>query len=214
MTESGNKSSFLKGLAIFGVIAIVLVVGFIIYLTGRPGGVDSGKEKTLVASKAPSEEPAKITKSEQFSQEVAELKSKIAKMEAKQHLTTGLGYAKNKDYDNSIIEFTLAINKDPGYAVAYSNRAISYMQQDKFNKAKEDLQRAVELDPNDPVIRYNCVAFYSLEEKIDLALDSLNKALELGFNDYDSLRNDPDLINLRKHPEYKKILEKHKVFIK
>ena len=29
----------------------------------------------------------------------------------------------------------------------------------------------------------------------------------------DALRRDPDLDNLRKHPEFRKILEKHKVFI-
>ena len=46
------------------------------------------------------------------------------------------------------------------------------------------------------------------------ALDSLDRALDLGFADYDVLRRDPDLNNLRRHPEYAKVLEKHKVFIR
>ncbi|MHB8123964.1 MAG: tetratricopeptide repeat protein [Desulfuromonadaceae bacterium] len=213
MPEPGSKSSLRTRLAIFGGIAIFLVIGVIIYLTGRSGGIGSWKDKTEAASKTHAKNSSKTTKPEQSSQEAAELKSQIAKLEAKQHLAMGLAHAKNKNYDNSISEFALAIKEDPGYALAYSNRAISYMRQDKLNKAKEDLQRAVELNPNDPVIRYNCVAFYSIQGQMDLALDALNKALELGFNDYDSLRNDQDLISLRKHPEYKKILEKHKVFI-
>jgi len=35
-----------------------------------------------------------------------------------------------------------------------------------------------------------------------------------GFNDYDRLRSDPDLKNLRASKEFKQVLEKHKVFIK
>ncbi|MCK7504970.1 MAG: hypothetical protein MZV70_13420 [Desulfobacterales bacterium] len=42
---------------------------------------------------------------------------------------------RSKDYDNAIKEFTVAIQKYPAYDVAYSNRAVAYMQQKKFNKA-------------------------------------------------------------------------------
>ena len=88
------------------------------------------------------------------------------------------------------------------------------MQQKKFNKAMDDLKKASEVAPNDPMVYYNLTSLYSLQNQLDRALDSLDKALELGFNDYDSLRNDPDLNSLRKHPEYRKVLEKYKVFIK
>jgi len=144
--------------------------------------------------------------------------------DVKEHIKHGLAYVSNaknarskeifeENLENAIKEFSLAIEKNPNYAEAYSNRAVAYMLQEKFNKAEEDLLKAKQLNPDNPNIRYNLVCLYSLTGKLDLALDELDAALEKGFNDYDALRKDPDLNNLRKHPEFRKILEKHKVFI-
>ncbi|MEM2956663.1 MAG: tetratricopeptide repeat protein [Candidatus Pacearchaeota archaeon] len=133
--------------------------------------------------------------------------------EAKLNLQQGLNYLRSKDYDNAIKEFTLAIEKYPQYDVAYSNRAVAYMHQRKFNKALDDLKKAEEINPNNPTVHYNFVALYSIQNQLDRSLDSLDRALELGFNNYDALRNDPDLNNVRRHPEFRKICEKYKVFI-
>jgi len=181
--------------------------------------------KNTVGPKQPStgEEPKKPNGTEPKKQtEVASIPT-----EAKQHLQQGMTYAslaqtnpktKSENYDNAIIEFTNAIEVNQDYAEAYSNRGVAYMQQKKYNKAERDLIKASELKPDDPVIQYNLAALYSLQKKIDLSLDSLDMALENGFNNYDALKprgkhSDPDLKNLRKDPEFKKVLEKHKVFI-
>ncbi len=118
-----------------------------------------------------------------------------------------------RDFDNAIREFSVAIEKYPRYDVAYSNRSVAYMQQQKFNKAMDDLNKAVEINPNNPTVHYNFTSLYSLQNQLDRSLDSLDRALELGFNNYDALRQDTDLNNVRRHPEFVKILEKHKVFI-
>lgn len=123
------------------------------------------------------------------------------------------GATREEHIDNALREFSLAIQKDPGWAEAYSNRAVAYMQQRKFNKAEEDLRKARELNPASPSVRYNTASLYSLEGKVDLALDEIDAALARGFTDYDALRRDTDLDNVRRHPEFRKVLEKHKVFI-
>ena len=123
------------------------------------------------------------------------------------------GANREENIDNALKEFSLAIQKDPQYAEAYSSRAVAYMQQQKFNKAEEDLRKAKELSPDSPSVRYNLASLHSLKGNVDLALDEIDAALAKGFTDYDALRRDPDLDNLRKHPEFRKILEKHKVFI-
>lgn len=119
----------------------------------------------------------------------------------------------DENVDNAIREFTQAIQIDPGYADAYSSRAVAYMQQKKFNKAGEDLKKALELAPQSPAIHYNMACLHSLNGSVDLALDEVDTALARGFSEYDALRLDPDLANARKHPEFRKVLEKHKVFI-
>ncbi|HPL78333.1 MAG TPA: tetratricopeptide repeat protein, partial [Burkholderiaceae bacterium] len=107
-------------------------------------------------------------------------------------------YIREESIENAVKEFSLAIQKDPGYAEAYSNRAAAYMLQRKFNKAEEDLRKAKELSPNSPSVRYNYASLHSLRGNIDLALDEIDAALGKGFSDYDALRRDPDLENLRR----------------
>lgn len=133
--------------------------------------------------------------------------------DAKLNMQQGMNYLRTHDYDNAIKEFTVAIQKFPAYDVAYSNRAVAYMQQKKFNKAADDLKKGVEINPGNATLHYNFVSLYSLQNQLDRALDSLDRSLELGFNNYDALRTDPDLNNVRKHPEFRKICEKYKVFI-
>ena len=122
-------------------------------------------------------------------------------------------YIREESIENAVKEFSMAIQKDPGYAEAYSNRAAAYMLQRKFNKAEEELRKAKELSPDSPSIRYNYASLHSLRGNVDLALDEIDAALAKGFSDYDALRRDPDLENLRRSPEFRKVLEKHKVFI-
>jgi Flp pilus assembly protein TadD len=145
-------------------------------------------------------------------------------LEVRAHSTQAFSYismAKNardatvraENIDNALREFSMAIQKDPKYAEAYSSRAVTYMQLKKFNKAEDDLRKAKELAPDSASVRYNYASLHSLNGNVDLALDEIDAALTKGFNDYDALRLDQDLNNLRKHPEFRKILEKHKVFI-
>lgn len=144
-------------------------------------------------------------------------------LEVRSHLKQAFAYisiAKNaqgtvraENIDNALKEFSAAIDKDPQYAEAYSSRAVAYMQQRKFNKADEDLRHARDLSPQSASIRYNFASLHSLKGDVDLALDEIDASLARGFSDYDALRRDPDLENVRRHPEFRKILEKHKVFI-
>jgi Flp pilus assembly protein TadD len=78
-------------------------------------------------------------------------------------------YIREESIENAVKEFSLAIQKDPGYAEAYSNRAAAYMLQRKFNKAEEDLRKAKELSPDSPSIRYNYASLHSLRGNVDLA---------------------------------------------
>lgn len=145
-------------------------------------------------------------------------------LEVRSHIKQGFAYisiAKNardnnvlqENIENAVNEFSQAIRKDPGYADAYSSRAVAYMQQKKFNKAQEDLKQAKDLAPRNAAVRYNSACLHSLKGEVDLALDEIDAALTNGFSNYDALRTDRDLDNARQSPEFRKILEKHKVFI-
>ena len=122
--------------------------------------------------------------------------------------------AQDELFANAEKELNRAIKLFPDYAEALMNRGVLFMTIQKLNKAEIDLNRARKLDPKNPNINYNLVCLYSITNRVDLAIDLLDKTLKLGFDDYDSLRSDPDLTELRKSKEFQTVLEKNKVFLK
>lgn len=147
--------------------------------------------------------------------------------DATQHVRQGLTYIslakgargaqeKRENYRNAEASFTAAIDagnqQGACYANAYMNRGLVHALQDKPSLALRDLNKAVECDPEDATIRYNLGVVHSLSGDKDLSLEALDAALTRGFSDCDALRDDPDLKNVRRMPEYKRTLEKHKLF--
>ena len=135
-----------------------------------------------------------------------------ASMNAESHLRQGMTYVNQGDFNNAVLEFQKSIRIRPT-AKAYSNLGVAYMQLGKRNLALEALKRAESLSPNDHVALYNLAALYSLMDQTDVSLVYLDRALSRGFSNYDAIRFDADLENIRGEPEFRKILEKHKVFI-
>jgi tetratricopeptide (TPR) repeat protein len=131
--------------------------------------------------------------------------------QAKYHFQQGLTFATVGRIDEGIQEFTAAIDRDPTYAAAYGNRGVAYMLQKKYNKALDDLNSAIRLDPKDRNAFYNLAALRTLRQEFDLAIDALDQALKRGFDNYESLRRDADLEGLRRQPEFRRLLERHKI---
>lgn len=133
--------------------------------------------------------------------------------EALRNVQNGIGHVRSHEYDIAIREFTEAIAQYPQYVMAYNDRAAAYIRQNKFDKAKDDLNKALAINPHNPITYYNTAALYALQKQSAPALEYLDKALVLGFKDYDYLRTDPDLNNIRKNTEFRKILDRHGVFV-
>jgi tetratricopeptide (TPR) repeat protein len=131
--------------------------------------------------------------------------------EAKYHFQQGLTFASMGRVDEGIQEFTAAIGLDSNYAAAYGNRGVAYMMQKKYNKALEDLNNAVRFDATNRNALYNLAALHTLRQEFDLAIDALDQALKRGFDNYDALRRDADLEGLRRQPEFRKLLERHRI---
>ncbi len=151
--------------------------------------------------------------------------SKEAPEEAKASLNQAFSYissakvavskkAQQDLLENAEKELNNAIKIHPNYAEALMNRGVLYMSMNKLNKAELDLKAAFALEPKNSNIGYNIICLYSKTNRVDLAIDLLDETLKLGFDNYDSLRSDPDLKALRKSKEFKKVLEKNKIFLK
>ena len=103
---------------------------------------------------------------------------------------------------DTLNELAAALGDDASYATTVTN-----------NLALKALKNAEAISHKDEIVLYNLASLYSLQDKTDLSLVYLDKALKYGFNNFDAIRYDPDLTNVRSEPGFRTTLEKHKVFI-
>jgi adenylate cyclase len=67
--------------------------------------------------------------------------------------------------------------------------------------------KALVLSPGDPMMLYNAACMYVSLGESDRALDALRQAVEAGYTNIGWMRNDPDLVSLRDHPEFVALLQ-------
>lgn len=92
----------------------------------------------------------------------------------------GIEYAKKRDYDRAIADFSRAITIRPGDARAYNSRASSfYRGKDDFHHAIADYTKAVDLDPGFSGALINRGNVYRAIRAYDVALKDLNAAIAM-----------------------------------
>src|SRR5438105_10670043 len=64
------------------------------------------------------------------------------------HSAKGFEFAKKKEYDKAVAEFTEAIKAEPKDPMNYFNRATAYRGAGKMEEARADFSKAIEMAPN------------------------------------------------------------------
>ena len=136
----------------------------------------------------------------------------IQEDQSSDYLRQGIIFASQNDFDNAVAAFKQSVELKPS-PDGYANLGASYMQLGKRNLAMDALNKAERMAPGHGLTLYNTMALHSLNNNTDLALEYLERTLKSGFDNYDAIRFDPDLANLRGEPEFRTILESHGVFI-
>lgn len=74
-------------------------------------------------------------------------------------------------------------------------------------KAIEFMNAIVEKDMQDAANLYDLACIYSLADKKEEAVKTLQRAVDLGYKNFNHIKNDRDLINIREEEGYKEILD-------
>jgi len=73
--------------------------------------------------------------------------------------------------------------------------------------AKEEAKKALDLSPGDPLMLYNCSCFYAQLGETQLAVQTLKDAIAVGHENFDWMKQDPDLDPIRNDPEYIELMK-------
>jgi tetratricopeptide (TPR) repeat protein len=77
------------------------------------------------------------------------------------------------------------------------------------DKVIDYLMKELNISPEKPEIYYNLACTYSRQNKLRESRKFLDKAIGKGFNDWDLLKKDHDLDNLRNTTYFDNLMENH-----
>lgn len=115
---------------------------------------------------------------------------------------------KKKDFEITFYE-NLAKER-PNFVNVLVSLGDAYTRKGFYHEGLAVDRKLARLKPDDPIIHYNLACSLSLMEKPNEALKGLKRAILFGYNDFSYIREDPDLKNLRKLPEFEVFFAKLK----
>jgi len=123
----------------------------------------------------------------------------------------GLGnlYCKRRDFEKSIYQYQKALSIQPDALPVLNNLAIVYMAKRDYEKAVSVFGRLAGLQPDNASVYYNIACMYSIQNKTRESMDSLKMAIEKGYDNWDHIKADKDLKNIRNLLYYKEIMSNH-----
>jgi tetratricopeptide (TPR) repeat protein len=133
---------------------------------------------------------------------------RIQRMPKKSSLRKKLTRVEQRDLDIEIGFIEGVITRDPRYVEALQVLGDDYTRRGRYTDGLKIDETLAALKPDDSLVQYNLACSYSLTDQVSEALTALEKALSLGYHDFKWLAEDPDLQNVRQHPQFQRIRAK------
>ena len=125
------------------------------------------------------------------------------------HYRLGNFYKMKGALDKAIDQYEKALSIQPGFTGAVSNLALVYAIKGENDKAVSALKKMIELRPDSAGAYYNIACIYAKQRRIEEAIAWLKKAIKKGYRNWDLVKTDKDLENIRGSSYYKEIIRDH-----
>ncbi|MBU4252516.1 MAG: tetratricopeptide repeat protein [Candidatus Omnitrophica bacterium] len=125
---------------------------------------------------------------------------------ARAHFDLGICWYQESSYEKAIQEFDEAIGVKKDYLVAYNSKALALKRLGKVNEAIKELQKIIDIDKKNDKAYYNLACYYSILKNPEAALKNLAISFDLNSVRKDKSGEDPDFINIKELPEFKKLI--------
>ncbi len=113
---------------------------------------------------------------------------------------------------NFEIQFLKGVyRRDPHDTSVIELLASLYNEAGRINDGLRMDRRLVRLEPDNPSAHYNLACSLALKERMPDAIRALRAAIDKGYREFDWLLEDPDLEELREHPNFHTLIEEFNI---
>jgi tetratricopeptide (TPR) repeat protein len=126
---------------------------------------------------------------------------------AEAHVNLGVELVNQGKIDEAIDHFRRALSLQPEFAEAMYHLAKLYHTRADYEKAMHLYQKMLTFLPDSPVVHYNIACIYSRQNRSKESIAFLQKAVAKGFDDWELLKTDSDLDNIRGSIDYKEFVK-------
>jgi tetratricopeptide (TPR) repeat protein len=115
-------------------------------------------------------------------------------------------YKAEGKFDDAADAYQKALHIQPGHTDAINNLATVYLMKGNHDKALPLYMKMIDLEPDNFVAYYNLACMYAIQNKVDESINWLKQSVKNGFSDWDVLKNDKDLDNIKDTSYFKSLL--------
>ena len=128
---------------------------------------------------------------------------------AEAHINLGVELDNQGRIDEAIDHFQKALSLKPEFIEAMYHLAKLYISRAEYEKALSLYQKMLTFVPDNPAVYYNIACIYARQNKPEESIPWLKKAVENGFNDWNHIKTDVDLDNIRGSSDFQEFLKSH-----
>jgi tetratricopeptide (TPR) repeat protein len=123
------------------------------------------------------------------------------------HFQLGNLYLRKGELSRAIEYYNRALELNPRFVPALNNLALVTAANKEYYKALTIFFDILNYEPADAEIHYNIACMYARLNRVDESIEWLQKAISKGYSNWESIKNDADLDNIRGSSAYKKLIE-------
>jgi tetratricopeptide (TPR) repeat protein len=113
------------------------------------------------------------------------------------HMKLGNIYLQECAYDSANAEYQEVLSLQPQFIPAMYGLATIYSEKNEGSSAINILQKIKKIQPNNPDVYYNIACIYAKQHMEKESIYWLTISIDKGFHNWDQLKKDPDLANIR-----------------
>jgi len=125
------------------------------------------------------------------------------------HFEMGNIFLGKGEFRKAIRQFEKALSMQPQFAAAQYNLALAYAADKQYDKALTAFKKMTALQPDNANTYYNTAVLFAMQNNVEESIAWLKKAIDKGYSNWELIKTDKDLENIRNSTDYMELLKNH-----